>query len=584
MEDEAGITMERKSCSNEEVFSEGETLEKLNFFEKSFKDAEKLNLELKKDLNEKRQEASSLSLRLQELQASFDTCSVNEKKLSERVTLLEPLTNELKILKEEKELLERNQHDFDMQLELSLDKKEKIIEDLKKCLESSYDEIAILENGSKEEIKTRYKKYEGLQTKIAELENLVKAKDEAHKGLQKEFTEFKAEHKKLTEPVVNEFTEELENLKKNLADKESIIANLELSNSSLLENIDELSRNFEEASQKNTDILVNSNELSTINSELQEEIKQLKAEVLTASSEKDKIEVALSEANVELDFLKSQDFESLAISAQETVNQLQKKNEELVANHSTLMENVSNLKTQLHEVSTQKKCFEATVSDLNEEICSIKKISAEQEIGINSSKEALANVNLEKEALVATLEGVRKENEELKISNDQIRKAINDVRDENEKLLSSMNEMKIATESINFDFEQKETMWREQIEKLVKEKTAFEEEISSLKENNKENLLEDKVEKLSQEKVSYEEEITKLKKIIKESNEEPTKNEEIDVHVELQQEIERLKSELIFVNEEKRKLEETYQTEDKKSMLEKLSATLSCIEVKLDDC
>merc|ERR1719342_1093092 len=274
----------------------------------------------------------------------------------------------------------------------------------------------------------------------------------------------------------------------------------------------------------------------------------------------------------------SQDFESLAISAQETVNQLQKKNEELVANHSKLLENVSNLKTQLHEESTQKKCFEATVSDFNEEICSIKKISAEQEIGINSFKEALANVNLEKEALVATLEGVRKENEELKISNDQIKKAINDVRDENVKLLSSMNEMKIATESINFDFEQKETMWREQIEKLVKEKTAFEEEISSLKENNKENLLEDKVEKLSQEKASYEEEITKLKKIIRESNEEPTKNEEIDVHVELHQEIERLKSELIFVNEEKRKLEETYQTEDKKSMLEKLSATLSCIE------
>merc|ERR1712029_1090875 len=128
----------------------------------------------------------------------------------------------------------------------------------------------------KEEIKTRYEKYELLQSKIAGLENLVKAKDEAHKGLEKQFTEFKEEHKKSTEPVLNEFTEELEILKKNLADKESIIVNLELSNSSLIENIDELSRNFEEASQKNTDILVNSNELSTINSELKEEIQQLK--------------------------------------------------------------------------------------------------------------------------------------------------------------------------------------------------------------------------------------------------------------------------------------------------------------------
>merc|ERR1712106_869347 len=75
----------------------------------------------------------------------------------------------------------------------------------------------------------------------------------------------------------------------------------ELSNASLLETVDDLSRKTEEIAQKNSELLVTSAELQRFNLELNEEIGQLKVELRSVIEVKDKIEIDNQEMKVALE-------------------------------------------------------------------------------------------------------------------------------------------------------------------------------------------------------------------------------------------------------------------------------------------
>merc|ERR1712079_485082 len=133
---------------------------------------------LKKELNDKRNELNATTLKLQDLQTSHDLLRGEKNQLDERVSALEPLASEVKVLKEKSDLLERNKEDFDINLELAVGKKETIIDDLRKCLESAYEEISLLENSNKEEVvKRRFNQMQELQAQISDLQRIVQEKD-----------------------------------------------------------------------------------------------------------------------------------------------------------------------------------------------------------------------------------------------------------------------------------------------------------------------------------------------------------------------------------------------------------------------
>ena len=484
LEDESGVYQERKSSiGNDSVFAHED---QTRFLEKSFKDAESLNLELKKQIHEKNIESNSLHSKLQELQLSFEKVSSNEKLLASKVQELEPLASEVKHLKEKSDLLEMNKQDFDMQMELALAKKEGIIEDLRKCIESSYEEIALLENGNKEDIRTRYNKLEQLQNQVSDLQSSLKDKEKfateaanvkeelehlkegfhqvttelESMSRNKEALEQKLKDLKIDEPEEN--LKELEATKNLLLEKESIIGNLELSNASLLENIDELSRNYEEASQKNTDLLVSSNEVNTLNKDLKEEINQLKAEVQSISKEKENFEIEDSNLKVELEELKSC---------------LNGSNEE-----------IERLREEIKSLSSEKVEFEEVNNELKKQI--------------------------------ETLNGSQKEFEDnLKVEIEM------KVQEEADKYLEEIKALSIK----KIEFEELTLKMKEEIGTLNENKKDLEQKLKEFYEND---------------------------------------------------EVESLKAELLFANEEKRKLEEQLESgmDDKKTMLEKLSATLTCIE------
>merc|ERR1712026_4798 len=87
LEDESGVNQERKNSMEHEGFND-DNAEKVKFLEKSFKDAERLNLELKKELNDKRNELNATALKLRDLQTSHDHLRGEKNQLDERVSAL----------------------------------------------------------------------------------------------------------------------------------------------------------------------------------------------------------------------------------------------------------------------------------------------------------------------------------------------------------------------------------------------------------------------------------------------------------------------------------------------------------------
>ena len=521
LEDEAGVTQDRKSSiSDDSVFCDQDYKEKVVFLEKSFKDAERLNLELKKDLHDKKLEAQDLQSRLHDVEVKYEASSTNEKMLSSKVSQLEPLPTEMSNLKEELDLLKKNKEDFDMHLELSLDKKDRIIEDLKKCLESSYDEISLLENGNKGDVKNRYKKMEQLQSQVSELQASLRVQQDASSSLdqlQEENKDLKEGFNQLTIELdkvikekesievkldeikessengkVAEILKDLEEARQALVDKEALVSNLELSNASLLENIDELSKNYDESIQKNTDILVASNEINAFNNELKLEMEQLKTELKVANEDKTKFETIANDLNVEMDELKS-----------------------------NLDERKANLDEDLNAKTT-------LIEELN-----LKIASYENEI--ESSKKKFEKELYEKSLQYGNaLESLKKECP----------------NENDEKLKNFENEIAMLKSKQENDDELKK-------------------EIFDLKQ-----LLEEKENKLM-------EHVTEIEALKTQHEVDTEEKGFIEADVKLLQEIERLKSELEFANDMRKKLEEAHCQDvagEKRTMLEKLSATLTCIE------
>ena len=84
---------------------------------------------------------------------------------------------------------------------------------------------------------------------------------------------------------------EIEKLKATMRIKSDEISNLQLSNASLLETVDDLSRKLEESGSKNSELLVSSAELGQFNVELKEEMGQLKVEVKMLNEVKNQFEI-----------------------------------------------------------------------------------------------------------------------------------------------------------------------------------------------------------------------------------------------------------------------------------------------------
>ena len=176
LEDESGVYHDMKSKVDE--VCDDQRMEKLMFLEKSVLDSEKMILDMRKDLEEKKKENVTLSSRLQEAEDSLGKETETRQMLTLKVNQLEPLLSEVKVLREKSDLLERNKEDFDMEMELALKKKETIISDLKAFLESAYEEIASNESSSKDEVKKRYAKKEDLQKETDNLKEELKAKED----------------------------------------------------------------------------------------------------------------------------------------------------------------------------------------------------------------------------------------------------------------------------------------------------------------------------------------------------------------------------------------------------------------------
>ena len=83
LEDESGIYQDMKN-KVEEVFDD-QRIEKLLFLEKSVSDSEKMILDLRKDLDEKKKEAIALSSKLQEVQESLGKETETQKMLAVKV-------------------------------------------------------------------------------------------------------------------------------------------------------------------------------------------------------------------------------------------------------------------------------------------------------------------------------------------------------------------------------------------------------------------------------------------------------------------------------------------------------------------
>ena len=542
LEDESGVNQERKNSMEHEGFND-DNAEKVKFLEKSFKDAERLNLELKKELNDKRNELNATALKLQDLQTSHDHLRGEKNQLDERVSALEPLASEVKVLKEKSELLERNKEDFDINLELAVAKKETIIVDLKQCLESAYEEISLLENSNKEEVvKRRFNQLQNLQEQISNLQKTVQEKNaalEESENSKNEFARIKEEFNQTASELEriskeNEVLKEaskdssksssssqlegalkdLDSLKKTLADKESVLSNMELSNESLLENIDKLNRDFEEVSQLNTNLLVSNNDLKVYNNEFQQEIEQLKTEAKDLKEEKEKLEIEESDIKAENEELKA------ALNEKEIL--LKQSQEQKGANEDeslrTLLSEKMALEVDLQALKNDHDVLKDRATTLEHSTDDLNKLNDELNEQIKSSDEEKKNIESKLELSNTLVHDLRDEVDQLK-----------------EKYFEATNE-------------------KELIESKLKALEATRTEVKTV------NLQDELAAAFGDVSVDH--------------------NAVEDREVSLLGEIEKLKGELSFANEEKRKLETSNAAQqiDGKSMMDKLSATLTCIE------
>ena len=118
-----------------------------------------------------------MKLVVDDFKQNLEVVTAKEEKSSSRLVEVEPFVDEVKKLREKTLDLEKNKMDFEMQLELALEKKEVTIVDLRKYLESSFEEIATLENGDKVDVKSRFEKMKELSNKVNELELEIRNKN-----------------------------------------------------------------------------------------------------------------------------------------------------------------------------------------------------------------------------------------------------------------------------------------------------------------------------------------------------------------------------------------------------------------------
>ena len=404
LESEAGVDEERR-MSVASSGSESDLLDRMKWLEKSYKDGENMNLQLGKSLSESKQECNHLKLVVEDLRKNLTDVTETEEKGSIRLIELEPLVEEVKQLREKTHELENHKMDFEMQLELAVQKKETTIVDLRKYLDSAFEEIATLESGSKVDVRSRFEKIKEVNQKVQELEVENKRKDklvEEAEVMKDEFDNFKEgmevvtnqmeklseekialedEVKSLRMSSVNgenpEFIEKLnkqetENarLEDMLKSRNAEISNLELSNASLLETVDELSRKTDEIDQKNSELLVASAEMERFNVELKEEITQLKMEVKEVVEFKDKLELENQELKSEV--------EEVTTS---------KTNLEEFINRSQNTDEVEEMKKEMKQMEEDKSKLEAMLKN-DERSIMISKLSAT----LNSIEESFISV------------------------------------------------------------------------------------------------------------------------------------------------------------------------------------------------
>merc|ERR1712142_1297362 len=312
--------------------SEGADLDlsaKLKFFEKSYYDVEKLNLDLNKELSERKQECGELRVMHEETMKKMNILAMKDKENAGLSEQLSVLLKEIKELKDKNFELENNKTDFDMRFELEMEKKEVIITDLRKYLDSAYEEIATAESCEKSFVTERIRKTKELKEHVDKLEientrsgKLMEELEAENDSLKEGMVVVTAEMEKLSEDKIA-LEDEVKAMKERIGDahhatvlqkemeharfeeviksKSDEISNLELSNASLLETVDNLSRKVDEITQSNSEVLVSTAEVHRFNVELKEEIGQLKAEVKSANERKDIFQVEKEELRLLLD-------------------------------------------------------------------------------------------------------------------------------------------------------------------------------------------------------------------------------------------------------------------------------------------
>ena len=305
--------------------------ERIKFLEKSFADAEALNVALTKDLAVLRQEHSQVLERTEELEMEhnslkegFELVCKTEGEAVEKVKALEEklggVSSEVKQLKESNAELEGMKSDFDVKFEMAIEKKEVKIKELQEMLEEAYKESG----SSVEEIQARNRGVVEQKTRISELEKDLEEKE----ALIVEAKEQKAELEELKEGMValsqelDKLTsekseaacksqlqeEKLAALETNLAEKEEESVkimkekeNLEMSNMAMLGDLDDLQKKLDDSEQKKSELLVSSAELERFVVEMKEEISQLKQEVSESNKSKEDAEVENQQLKMDLE-------------------------------------------------------------------------------------------------------------------------------------------------------------------------------------------------------------------------------------------------------------------------------------------
>ena len=413
LEDEAGILEDRRSS----VASNGSdgSAERMRFLEKSFADAQALNVALTKDLAVLRQEHSQVVERTEELQMEHDSlregfemvCKTEGEAVEKVKTLEEKVTalsGEAKRLKESNVELEGVKCDFDVKFEMAIDKKEAKIKELQEMLGEAYKESG----SSVEEIKARNEKAVEQKRRISELELqlqekealVVEAKEqkvvleelkEGMQALSQELDRLTSEKAEVVKQVTLEqekvATAEdkvvvLEADLKQKTEEGSRIQvekdNLELSNMAMLGDLDDLQKKYDDAEQRKSELLVSSAELERFVIELKEEIQQLKQEVMESNKAKEESDVENQQLKVDLED---------AIMAKEEVEASKEEVEHAVNNLKTAKEEAERARDEAEAAKQSLEEFINTSSN-TDEIEGLKKELREMEEQLASASTA----------------------------------------------------------------------------------------------------------------------------------------------------------------------------------------------------